>query len=78
MSQFSCIKCLASLHAAYVTHGIDAELLEETLTEVIKCYEEHEEENCEGLPVMQKLRYQRKIANMTLVLSLLQRRKTLG
>jgi hypothetical protein len=74
----SCTKCLASLHVAYVTHGVNTDLLEETLTEVIKCYEEHYEVNCGGLTTMEKVRYQAKVANMSLLLSLLQRRKSLG
>jgi hypothetical protein len=74
----SCTKCLSSLHVAYVTHGINTRLLEESLTEVIKCYQEHYPENSQDFTVMEKVHYQSKVANLNLLLSLLQRSKAFG
>jgi hypothetical protein len=74
----SCTKCLASLHVAYVTHGVDPVLLAETLNEVIKCYQDHYVEKEENFDLLEKVHYKSKVNNMMILLNLLQRSKTFG
>lgn len=73
-----CMRCFASLTVAYQSHGIDVELLEETLKDSIEREELHLTESFLGMSTDEIMRSRAKTMNIQLLLNTLRRTKALS